>query len=134
MSRGQDNRGPFGTTLAAIERIIVESTLMAREKVCGEADTIATVVRPKEATAKALASKGDQAEAFSGREKSFNLRHLGGTDLSIEELSELRDFVVTSGYGSDFVLFGGVDEEVMGCLPDRAKAKIVNTLTKCIGF
>jgi hypothetical protein len=32
------------------------------------------------------------------------------------------------------VIFGGVDEEILGCIPDRAGAKIVNTLSKSIGF
>jgi len=32
------------------------------------------------------------------------------------------------------MLFGGVDEEILGCTPDRAGAKIVNTLSKTIGF
>jgi hypothetical protein len=32
------------------------------------------------------------------------------------------------------VLFGGVDEEIQGCIPDRVGAKIVNTLSKSIGF
>jgi hypothetical protein len=32
------------------------------------------------------------------------------------------------------VLFGGVDEEILGCIPDRAGAKIVNTLSTNIGF
>jgi hypothetical protein len=32
------------------------------------------------------------------------------------------------------VLLGGVDEEILGCIPDRAGAKIVNNLSKSIGF
>jgi hypothetical protein len=28
------------------------------------------------------------------------------------------------------MLFGGVDEEILGCIPDRAGAKIVNTLSR----
>jgi hypothetical protein len=32
------------------------------------------------------------------------------------------------------VLFGGVDEEILGCIHDRAGAKIVNTLTRSIRF
>jgi hypothetical protein len=47
---------------------------------------------------------------------------------------ELREFVIAGGYQPGFVLFGGVDEEILGCIPDRVGAKIVNTLTKNIGF
>jgi hypothetical protein len=32
------------------------------------------------------------------------------------------------------MLFGGVDEEVIGCIHDRADAKIIGTLSKSIGF
>jgi hypothetical protein len=32
------------------------------------------------------------------------------------------------------MLFGGVDEEDMGCIRDRADAKIISTLSKSIGF
>jgi hypothetical protein len=32
------------------------------------------------------------------------------------------------------VLFGGVDEEILGWLPHHDSAKIVNTLSKSIGF
>jgi hypothetical protein len=32
------------------------------------------------------------------------------------------------------ILFGGVDEEILGCIHDRAGAKIVGTLSKSVGF
>jgi hypothetical protein len=32
------------------------------------------------------------------------------------------------------MLFGGVDEEILGCIRDRAGAKIISTLSKSIGF
>jgi hypothetical protein len=32
------------------------------------------------------------------------------------------------------MLFGGVDEEILGCIHDRAGAKIVSTLSKSVGF
>jgi hypothetical protein len=75
-------------------------------------------VRPKEAASKALASKSDKAKAFSEGERSFDIRHLGGIDLNVKELCELLEFAIAGGYGSDSILFGGVDEEVLGCLPD----------------
>jgi hypothetical protein len=42
-------------------------------------------VRPKEDAAKASASKSGKGETFSERERSFDIRHLGGSDLSAEE-------------------------------------------------
>ena len=41
---------------------------------------------------------------------------------------------MSGGYQPGSVLFGGVDEEILGCIPDRVGAKIVNTLDKNIGF
>jgi hypothetical protein len=32
------------------------------------------------------------------------------------------------------MLFDGVDEEIVGCIHDRARAKIISTLSKSIGF
>jgi hypothetical protein len=31
-------------------------------------------------------------------------------------------------------VFGGVDEEILGCICDRAGAKIIGTLSKSVGF
>lgn len=130
----KDNGGTFGTSMATIERIITKSTQMVSKKVSGEADMTSTDVVPKEAAAKTLASKTGKAEASSETEKSFDIMHLGGSDLRAEELFKLQDFAIAGGYGFDFVLFGGVDVEVLGCLPNQVGAKIVNTLTKSTGF
>ena len=46
----------------------------------------------------------------------------------------MKEFDMSDGYHPGSVLFGGVDEEILGCIPDRAGAKIVNTLDKNIGF
>jgi hypothetical protein len=41
---------------------------------------------------------------------------------------------MSSGYQPGSILFGGVDEEILGCIRDRAGAKIVSMLLKSIGF
>ena len=41
---------------------------------------------------------------------------------------------MSGGYQPRSVLFGVVDEEILGCICDRAGAKIVSTLSKSIGF
>jgi hypothetical protein len=46
----------------------------------------------------------------------------------------LKEFTVSGGYHPGSVLFGGVDEEILRCIPDHAGAKIVNTMAKSIGF
>jgi hypothetical protein len=67
-------------------------------------------------------------------EEDLDLRHLGGQELSEEEKLELKEFVVSCGYQPGSLLFGGVDEEILGCICDRAGAKIVDTLSKSVGF
>jgi hypothetical protein len=32
------------------------------------------------------------------------------------------------------VLFGGINEEALGCIRDRTRAKIISTLSKSVGF
>jgi hypothetical protein len=58
-------------------------------------------------------------------EKDFDLRHLGGQELSEEDKSELKEFIISCGYQPGSILFGGVDEEILGCIRNRAGAKIV---------
>jgi hypothetical protein len=40
----------------------------------------------------------------------------------------LKEFSISCGYQPGSVLFGGVDEEIIGCIRDRAGAKIIGTL------
>jgi hypothetical protein len=49
-------------------------------------------------------------------------------------MSELKEFAISCGYQPGSMLFGGVDEEVVGCIRDRAGAKTIGTLLKSIGF
>ena len=66
--------------------------------------------------------------------KGFDLRHLGGQELSEADKEELKEYGISCGYQSGSMLFGGVDEEILGCIRDRAGAKIIDTLSKSVGF
>jgi hypothetical protein len=66
--------------------------------------------------------------------EDFDLQHLGGQELSEEEKMELKEFAISCGYQPWSLLFGGVVEEILGCIRDRAGAKIVGTLSKSVGF
>jgi hypothetical protein len=65
---------------------------------------------------------------------NFDLRHLGGQQLSKKDISELKEFAISCGYQPRSMLFGRVDEEIVGCIRDLAGAKIISTLSKNIGF
>jgi hypothetical protein len=82
----------------------------------------------------AVPDKGKKIDDTPSGEKDFDLRHLGGQELFEEDKLELKEFVMSCGYQPGSMLFGGVDEESLGCIRDRAGAKIVGTLSKSVGF
>jgi hypothetical protein len=49
-------------------------------------------------------------------------------------MAELKEFAILCGYQPGSVLFGGVDEEILGSIRDRAGAKIIGALSKSVGF
>jgi hypothetical protein len=81
-----------------------------------------------------VSNKGKKIEETSPKEVNFDLRHLGGQQLSEEDMWELKEFAISCGYQPGSMLFSGVDEEVVGCIRDCAGAKIIRTLSKSIGF
>jgi hypothetical protein len=46
----------------------------------------------------------------------------------------LKDYAISCGYKLGALLFGGIDDESLGCLRDRTGAKVICTLSKSIGF
>lgn len=119
--------------MAAIERIIVESTSMEPDKATEETNIVTKITKLK-SCGEGTSFEGNPRQRFFQRRKTFDLRYLGGGELSAEELFKLQEFAIAGGYRPSVVLFGGVDEDALECLPDRAGARVVNTLTKSIGF
>jgi hypothetical protein len=81
-----------------------------------------------------IPDKGKKIDETSSEGANFDLRHLGGQQLSKEDKSELKEYAISCGYQSRSVLFGGVDEEIVGCIRDRAGAKIIGTMSNSVGF
>jgi hypothetical protein len=100
-------------------------------------ETVATT----EATLAIMSGKGEKVfnkekkitEDIS-EEGDFNFRNMIGQELSKAEKEELRDYAISCGYQPGALLFGGVDEESLGCLRDWTGAKVVSTLSKSVGF
>jgi hypothetical protein len=46
----------------------------------------------------------------------------------------LKEYAISCGYQPGSLVFGGADEEILGCIRDRTRAKIIGTLSKGIGF
>jgi hypothetical protein len=99
-----------------------------------EIDKIISDVAVEKEVATEVSDKGKKAKEISSEEADFDLRHLGGQQLSEEDMAELKDFAINCGYQPGSMLFGGVDEEVIGCIRDCVDAKIIGTLSKSIGF
>jgi hypothetical protein len=109
------------STMSGIDKLI--SDMVAEETVATVEENMATVP-----------DKGKEVVDASSKEKEFDLRHLGGQELSEAEKEELEEYGKSCGYQPGFMLFGGVDEEILGCIRDRAGAKIISTPSKSVGF
>jgi hypothetical protein len=94
---------------------------------------ISDVVAEKEVAA-VVSDKGKKIDKTSSEGANFELRHLGGQQLSKEDISELKEFAISCDYQLGSMLLGEVDEEVMGCILDHAGAKIISTMSKSVGF
>jgi hypothetical protein len=116
----ENSGGPLGTTMSEIDRIV--------------ADVVPEREMAEVTTDRDSPLKMKELEGASSEDIELDLRHLGGQELSEEDISELKQFAIVGGYKPGSVLFGGVDEEILGCIPDRAGAKIANTLSRSIGF
>jgi hypothetical protein len=118
---------------ATIEDINIESTfsdidkmllnIATEEAATAAEETLATVPRKEKEIAE------DTLE-----EKDFNFQNIIGQKLSKAEKEELRDYAISCGYQPGALLFGGIDDESLGCLRDRTGAKVISTLLKSIGF
>jgi hypothetical protein len=106
----ENSGGPLGTTMSEIHRII--------------ADVVPEKDMAEVTTDRASPLKMRELEGTSSEDMELNLRHLGGQELSKEDISELKEFTIAGGYKYGSVLFGGVDKEILGCTPDRAGAKL----------
>jgi hypothetical protein len=100
-----------------------------------------TIATTKETIATVATVPGKGEKVFNKEKKiiediseDFNFQNMIGQELSKAEKEELRDYAISCGYQPGALLFGGVDEESLGCLRDRTGAKVVSTLSKSVGF
>jgi hypothetical protein len=120
-------------TEAATEAAKLATIMSGIDKLISDMVVEETVVTAKENMAIVL-EKGKKVVDTSFGEKGFDLWHLGGQELSEADKEELKEYGISCGYQSGSMLFGGVDEEILGCIHDRAGAKIIGTLSKNVGF
>jgi hypothetical protein len=118
---------------ANLESTNLESTLSNIDKILLDmaAEEAATIVEEAVAT---VPEKEKKIAEDASEEENFNFQNLIGQELSKAEKEELRDYAISCGYEPGALLFGGVDDESLGCLRDRTRAKVIGTLSKSIGF
>jgi hypothetical protein len=109
------------STLSNIDKILLDMAI--EEAIVAAEETMATVPEKEKEIAE------DASE-----EENFNFQNLIGQELSKAEKEELKDYAISCGYQPGALLFGGVDDERLGCLRDQTRAKVIGTLSKSIGF
>jgi hypothetical protein len=115
------------------EAINLESTLSAIDKVLLDLAAEETAVAVEEALA-AVSEKGKEIAEDASKEKGFSFQNLVDQELSKAEKEELHEYAISCGYQAGAMLFGGINEEALGCIRDHTRAKIISTLPKSIGF
>jgi hypothetical protein len=109
------------STIANIDKILLD---MAAEEAAGATE---------ETTAPEPEKKKEIAEDTS-EDEIFNFQNLIGQELTKAEKEELKEYAISCGYRPGALLFGGVDDEKLGCVRDHTEAKVIGALSKSIGF
>jgi hypothetical protein len=78
--------------------------------------------------------KGKETAENTSEEKDFNFQNMIGQELSKAEKEELQEYAISCGYQPGAMLFGGINEEALGCIRDQTGAKVINTLAKSVVF
>jgi hypothetical protein len=81
-----------------------------------------------------VARKGKEKAEDISEEEDFNFQDILGQELSKTEKEELKEYAISCGYRPGALLFGGVNEESLGCLRDHTGAKVVGTISKSVGL
>jgi hypothetical protein len=118
---------------AAAEATNLKSTLSDIDKVLLDMAAEETAAATEEVLA-AVHEKGKEIAKDTSDEQGFSFQNLVGQELSKAEKEELQEYAISCGYQPEAMLFGGINEEALGCIRDRIGAKIIRTLSKSVGF
>jgi hypothetical protein len=91
------------STLSDIDRIL--SDMATEEAVAAAEETVATVPE-----------KGKTVAKDTSEETSFNFQNIISQELSKAKREELQEYAISCGYQPGALLFGGIDEESLGCI------------------
>jgi hypothetical protein len=109
------------STIADIDKILLD--MAAEEATAATEET--TALEPK---------KEKEIVEDTSEDEVFNFHNLVGQELTKAEKEELKEYAISCGYRPRALLFGGIDDERLGCVRDQTGAKVIGTLSKSIGF
>jgi hypothetical protein len=118
---------------AAIEATDLEATLSWIDKLLLDMATEETAVAAEQVMAPEP-DKGKKIAEAASAEEDFELRNLTSQELSKAEKKKIQEYVISCGYQLRVMLFGGINEEALGCVRDCIGAKVIGTLSKSVGF
>jgi hypothetical protein len=124
---------PAAEVAASAEATNLESTLSVIDKVLLDLAVEETTASAEEVLAK-VPEKGKEISEDISEEKNFNFENTIGQELSKAEKEDLQEYAISCGYQPGAMLFGGINEEALGCIQDRTGAMIISTLLKNVGF
>jgi hypothetical protein len=78
--------------------------------------------------------KGKKIAEDTSEEKGFKFENIIDEEFTKAEKEELQECAISCVYQPGAMLFGGVNDEALGCIQDRTGAKIISTLLKSVGF
>jgi hypothetical protein len=111
---------------AATEAANLEVTLSGIDKLILGMSTEETVAAAEQVMAP-VPDKGKKIADAASEEKGLDLRNLVGEELSEAKKKELQEYGISCDYQPGAMLFGGIDEEALGCVRDRTGAKVIGT-------
>jgi hypothetical protein len=109
------------STIADIDKILLD---MAAEEAAATTE-VTTAPEPE---------KEKEIVKDTSEDEVFNFQNLVGQELTKAEKEELKEYAISCGYRPGALLFGGIDDERLGCVRDQTGAKVIGTLSKSIGF
>jgi hypothetical protein len=118
-------------TAAATEVANLESTLSGIDKLLLDMATEETVAAAEQVMSPEP-DKGKKIAEGTSAEEDFKLWNLIRQELSEAEKKELQEYDISCGYQPGAMLFGGINEEALGCVRDRIGAKVIGTLSKVL--
>jgi hypothetical protein len=112
---------------ATAEDVHLESTLSNIDKILLDMATEEATAAAEETMATVHEKEKEIAEDTS-KEEIFNFQNLVGQELTKAEKEELKEYAIFCGYQPGSLLFGGVDDEKLGCVRDQTRVKVISTL------